>query len=52
LKPAHPALGQNYGERERGYAVDNNGAVDVHGKTANLTPDQITKLLKYVNSIE
>lgn len=48
LAPGHPALRAG----EDGFAVDALGRVDVHGATAELTPDQVADLVLYVNGIE
>jgi cytochrome c peroxidase len=52
LAPGHAALGSRFGETERGYATDNRGARDVHGRTSSLTAEDMAALLRYVESIE
>jgi DNA-binding beta-propeller fold protein YncE len=48
LGPGHPALAAG----EKGWAVDGLGKFDVHGKTSQLTADQVRALVRYVENIE
>ena len=41
-----------FGETNFGYAIDNQGTVDVHGVTNQLSAEQVNDLLMYVDTIE